>query len=175
MPLVRDLSLNELSPAKLWSSLDDATRRDAVHSLYRGTWDDPAGRREADRAIAGAVRFRPAAVRKLPLEKRIDYLLRAVRPDDSLATTLLLALHLDRRRPLLERFLGQLGIPQEAGMIDPDHEVEPPAEAPLREAVEGIREEFPASEVDLYLASLLAMEPETWAGLAGLLGGAPES
>jgi hypothetical protein len=170
MPLRLDLPLKGLSPAGLWSRLDDATRRDAAHSLYRGEWDDPAGRHEADAAIAAAVRFRPVAVRKLPLEKRIGYLLRAVRPDDSLATSLLLALHLGLRRPLLESFLDRLGIPQESGMIDPDHDVEPPARERLREAVAGLREEFPAPQVDLYLASLLAMEPETWGGLAELLG-----
>ena len=170
MPSSDDPPLEGLSPSGIWSALDDATRRDAVHSLYRGTWDDPAGRHEADAAIAAAVRFRPQAIRKLPLEKRIGYLVRAVRPDDSLATSLLLALHLDRRRPLLGRFLDRLGIPQEDGMIDPDYDVEPPDVDRLREAAAGLREEFPAAEVDLYLRSLLAMEPETWSGLAELLG-----
>ena len=169
MPLPADLPLDGLNPARLWSELDDATRRDAAHSLYRGEWDDPVGRHEADAAIAAAVRFRPVAVRKLPLEKRIDYLLRAVRPDDSLATSLLLALHLDRRAPLLSCFLDRLGIPQEDGMIDPDHDVEPPARERLLEAVAALRAEFPGPDVELYLVSLLAMEPETWGGLAELL------
>ena len=170
MTALRDLPLEGLSPSGIWSTLDDTIRRDAALSLYRGRWDDPSGRQEADAAIAAAIHFRPVAVRKLSLEKRIGYLLKAVRPDDSLATSLLLALHLDRRRPLLGRFLDRLGIPQDDGMIDPDHDLEPPDGERLRGAVAALREEFPAAEVDLYLASLLAMEPETWGGLAGLLG-----
>jgi hypothetical protein len=170
MPSPLDLPLEELSPAGLWSALDEVTRRDAALSLYRGEWNDPAGRQEADAAIAAAVRFRPLAVRKLPLEKRIGYLLKVVRPDDSLATSLLLALHLDRRRPLLKCFLDRLGIPQEDGMIDPDHEVDPPGVERLREAVASLRDGFPDPEVDLYLASLLAMEPDTWGGLTELFG-----
>lgn len=170
MPLPRDLPLRGLSPAKLWSALDDTTRHDAALSLYRGERDDPAGRQEADRAIAAAVRFRPVAVKKLPLGKRIDYLLRAVRPDDSLATSLLLALHLDRRKPLLQFFLDRLGIPQEEGMIDPEYEVERPEPVRLVDAVAALRTRFPEPDVELYLASLLAMEPDTWSGLVELLG-----
>ena len=36
-------------------------------------------------------------------------------------------------------------------------------------ANEDVRERFPAEEVDLYLLSLLAMDPETWGELADLL------
>ena len=46
-----------------------------------------------------------------------------MRPDDSLATSLLLALHLGRRQPLLSAFLDRMGIPHDEGMIDPDHEL----------------------------------------------------
>lgn len=173
MPLPQDLPLDGLSPAKLWSALDETTRREAAHSLYRGSWDDPAGRHEADSAIAAALRFRPVAVRKLPLERRIDYLLRVVRPDDTLATSLLTALHLDRRRPLLQFFLDRLGIPQEDGMIDPDHDLEPPAPDRLADAVAGLRAEHPGPEADLYLISLLVLDPETWGGLADVLRGKP--
>jgi len=78
-----------------------------------------------------------------------------------------------RGRRLYDRdrfFLDRLGIPQEDGMIDPDHDVESPAPERLREAVAELRGEFPRPEVDLYLASLLAMEPDTWGGLVELLG-----
>jgi len=161
--------LDGLGPARLWSALDEATRREAAHSLYRGQWDDPAGRQQADSAIAAAVRFRTVAVRKLPLEKRVDYLLRVVRPDDALATSLLTALHLDRRKPLLESFLNRLGIPQDGGMIDPEYDLAPPAPDRLADAVAGLREEFPGPEADLYLTTLLVLEPDTWGGLADLL------
>jgi hypothetical protein len=170
MSILNRLSLNDLDPQHLWAELDAETREQAVRSLYRGEWEDPAGRREADNAIASAVRFRPAAVRKLPLDKRVGYMMRAVRPDDSLVRSLLLALHLDTRRSLLESFLDRLEIPQEGGMIDSDHDLEPPSPERLADAVKHLRSEYPQEQVDVYLASLLAMEPEIWEGLAEVIG-----
>jgi len=55
-------------------------------------------------------------------------------------------------------------------MIDPQHDVEPPAPDRLADAVVALRAEFPAPDVELYLMSLLAMEPDTWGGLAEVLG-----
>lgn len=174
MSILSKLSLDDLDPRTLWAELDNETRELAARSLYRGDWEDPVGRREADNAIATAIRFRPAAVRKLPLDKRVGYLMRAVRPEDSLARSLLLALHLDTRCALLESFLDRLEIPQEGGMIDEDCDLDPPAPAQLAVAVKQLRQEFPDDHVDIYLASLLAMEPEIWAGLIEVVGGAPE-
>jgi hypothetical protein len=172
MPLNRKIPAEELTPARLWAELDDDTRRLAARSLYRGEWEDPMGRREADLAIAEVLRFREVAVRKLSADRRVDYLLRAVRPDDSLARSLLLALHLGQRKPILESFLDALEIPHEGGMIDENFDLEPPDAARLTGAVEKLRAGFPDDEVEIYLASLLAMDPETWASLAELDRGA---
>jgi hypothetical protein len=157
-----------LSPSELWAALEPETRRLASEAFYDRGGQGGAGRREADLAVASALRFREAAVRKLPVERRIDYLLRVVRVDDSLACSLLLALHLEHRVPLLEAFLDRLGVPQIGGLIDEDWDLEPPGREKLAAAAEGIRGQFPAEEVDLYLLSLLAMDPETWGELADL-------
>jgi hypothetical protein len=170
MPLNRKIPPEELTPARLWAELDDETRRIAARSLYRGEWADPLSRREADLAIAEALRFREVAVRKLSADRRVDYLLRAVRPDDSLARSLLLALHLGQRKPILEAFLDALEIPHEGGMIDENFDLEPPDVTRLAGAVETLRSGFPDDEVEVYLTSLLAMDPETWGGLADVAG-----
>ena len=73
------------APAAVWAAIDVDTRRLAARALYGAEVDTRAARAEANRAIALALRFRPAAVGRLPVEKRVDYLARAVRPDDSLA------------------------------------------------------------------------------------------
>src|SRR5712691_437865 len=86
----------ELTPARLWVSLPAEIRVLAARSW---DWKSPETRREADLAIARSLNFREAFVRKLPLEKRIGYLASAVRADDQLASTLLVALHLEHRRP----------------------------------------------------------------------------
>jgi hypothetical protein len=141
------------TPAAIWSKLDPDTRSRAARALFRHAASDPAMRQEALHAIAAALRFREASVRKLPLDKRVEYLVRVVRPDDSLASSLLLALHV---------------VEHDAGVIDPRYEPEPPAADRLEAAIRTLRVTFPEAEVDLYLASLAAMDPETWRGLVDI-------
>jgi hypothetical protein len=156
------LTLDRLSPSRLWSELDEATRRLAAHSIYR----DPRGRLEADGAIAAALRYREVAVRRLPVEERVNHLLRRVRPLDALASSLLLHLHLEQRRPLLAAFLDELGIPHQDGVIDESFEPRPVEVERLARAADALYGRFPAGEVDVYLASLLALEPHVWGNVA---------
>jgi len=160
MPL-QELPIDDLSPSRLWGALDAETRALAARAMY----GERETRREADAAVASALRFRPAAVSKLPVEQRVNYLLRAVHPDDGLAGSLLLALHLTYRRPLLAAFLDRLGIPHDDGLIDPDHDVEQIDPQTLTAAVEQLYTSFPAADVELYLTSLVAMDPDAWSGL----------
>lgn len=169
MPLLRDLTLDRLTPSRLWGALDAPTRRAAAESVYRGGRNDDVTRLQADAGIAASLRFREVAVRRLPLERRIAHLARSVRPDDTLASSLLLALHLDKRKALLEAFLDALEIPHTAGAIDEAWDMRAPDAPALRRAVDSLHAAFPAEEVELYLTSLLAMEPQTWGGLADLL------
>ena len=166
MPLLQKLSLDNLTPARLWSALDAPVRRLAVRAMYA---DEPDLRVQADQALAEALRFRPAGVRKLPVDKRVDYFVRRVRPDNTLASTLLTTLHFAHRRALLGAFLDALEVPNDDGLIPPDHEPEPVATARLAPAVDTLHGRFDAPDVDLYLASLLALDPETWGGLKPLL------
>ena len=125
------------------------------------------------RFASWTLRFRDAGVRKLSVNKRINYLVRVVRPDDglasSLASSLLLALHLGRRQELLRTFLDELQIPNEDGLITADYDVGPVAAETLQPAVGKLRERFDQAQVDLYLASLLVLDPDTWGGLTDIL------
>lgn len=161
--------LAKLTPARLWSELDPATRTLAAESLYAYAWEDGSPRAEADRAIAATLRFREQAVRRLPLGKRAHYVAHAVRPGDALASSLLMALHLTHRRALLETFLNELAIPHKNGIIDDNHRLEPFPPERLAAAVRRLRAGFAAAEVELYLSSLLAMDPAAWGGLGGVL------
>ncbi len=165
------LSAAKLTPGGLWAALDADTRRLAARAVYERGDDDRSAPVEADAAIAAALRFRLVAVRRLPLERRIDYLARVVRPQDPLASLLLRELHLAHRRPLLVAFLDDLSIPHADGVIDGDLDPERhrPDTARLRPAVERLDARFPRPEVDLYLAALVAMDPGFWSPLAGLL------
>jgi hypothetical protein len=163
-----------LTPSRLWAGLDPGTRRLAAESLYGEAWEERSSRAEADRAIAATLHFRDDAVRRLPVDKRIDYLVRAIRPDDSLARSLLMALHLVQRSELLSAFLDALGIPQRGGVIDEKVELGSIEEGRLRAAVDGLRERFPTEQIDLYLASLVALDPDVWNGLTPLIEPARE-
>jgi len=167
MSILAKLDLEKITPARLWACLEPDLRTSAARAVYGS--DDAAHRAEADVAIAERLKFRPAAVRKLPVERRGGYVAGAVFPDDDLASTLLLALHVAERRHLLAAFLDALEIPHDDGMIDPDHELDPPSADDLRRASSTLFDSFDAGDVELYLAALVALDPHSWDGLSGVL------
>ena len=171
MPLMRslhDVPLDELTPTRLWVTPDAPTRALAARALFDG---DRQVRDQANHAIAIALRVRDAGVRKLSLDRRVDYLARVVRPDDALASSLLIALHLRCRQPLLVCFLEALQIPHQAGMVADDYELGRVAADALEPAVAQLREHFDAGDVDVYLARL-ALDPDVWGELGEVLQGA---
>ena len=166
MTILSDLTLDECTPVRVWAALDPETRRLAARALWAS---DPEMREQAVQALASTLNFRPAGVRKLSPDRRIDYLARRVRPDDALASSLLMALHLGGRQALLTAFLDELGIPNEDGLIDANIKPEPVEGDRLAPAITAIRERFPADEVDLYLVSLLALDPDTWGAVVDIV------
>ena len=167
MSLLQDLPLDELTPVRLWTIPDPPTRALAARAMFTG---DRQKRDQANHAIALALRFRDAGVRKLSLDRRVDYLARVVRADHALASSLLMALHLDCRQELLVSFLDELQIPNQDGLIPEDYELGPVAADTLKPAVAKLSEHFDEAEVEVYLASLLALDPEVWGGLGACLG-----
>lgn len=155
--------------AKLWMSLPTPVRSLAAKSFYEHDPDDASLRMQAEAAIARAVKARDVFVRRLPAEKKIAYLATAVRPDELLASSLLLALHLEHRRPMLSAFLDALGIAHDNGLIAEDAQPAPPDAARLDAAARTLYESFPADDVTLYLKVLMAMDAGMWGGLAETL------
>ena len=164
MQLLGTVPLEKLTPSRVWSELDARTKTLAAQSVY-APGEDKTYREEANSAIASALRFRIQAVRKLPVDKRVQYLVRAVHPDDTLASSLLTRLHLGHRTEMLSAFLDALEIPQQDGVIDEAVDLEPLDADRLVTAAAGLREQFPTDEVEIYLATLVAMDPEIWQGL----------
>ena len=167
--LASKVDIDRCSPVQLWAALDPEVKLAAARSLYAHDWGGSPTKREADATIMMALRFREQAVRQLPVEKRAQYLAKSVRPGDSLASSLLLALHLEERRPMLVAFLDALGIAHENGLIAEEQEPEPPEEAKLAAAAKELNAKFPAADVELYLAALYVLDRETWKGVRPLL------
>jgi len=156
-----------LTPSQLWGTLAPDLRMTAARALYAHDWGESPTRREADFAIMQAMRFRETAVRQLPIDKRAGYLARSLRPNDSLASSLLLAYHLEHKRPLLGAFLDALGIAHKDGLIE-EADTAPPTAATLKKAVASLRSAFPDEDVDLYLTTLYVLDRETWGGIEEL-------
>ena len=169
MPLTAHVDLAHCAPSQLWAALDLDVRLLAARALYAHDWGHATTRREADFAIMQGMHFRESAVRQLPVDKRAAYLARSIRPNDSLASSLLLAFHLEHRRTLLAAFLDALGIPHNDGLIAENHDVKPPAKVALTRAVKTLRDTFPDADAELYLMSLYVLDRDTWGGLESIL------
>ena len=156
-------------PGKLWKRIPAARRAEAVEVFWL---DEDAAEQQAEAlvAIASHLRFRPQSVRSLPRDKRIRYLSGLPAVSDSVAGRVLVSYHLAHQRPMLSAFLDALAIPHENGVLKGD-ETKAPDAALLKEAAEKLRAAFPAEDVDLYFDTLLVQDPETWGGLADVMGG----
>jgi hypothetical protein len=80
-----------------------------------------------------------------------------------------MALHLGCRQELLVSLLDALGIPNEDGLIASDHELGPIEVDALASAVGMLGDRFDGAEVELYLATLLVLDPDVWGGLSDIL------
>jgi hypothetical protein len=103
----------------------------------------------------------------MALDKRAKYLAQLPAMTDSIAARALVAYHLAHQRPMMGAFLDALGIGHEEGLITEEN-VEPPARPNLAQAAADLTRAYPPEDVALYLNTLLAQDPHTWEGLAGL-------
>jgi len=130
-------------------------------------WADQDGAEQQAEAIvmlARRLNFRAKSIQSLPLEKRARHLAQVVDVSDTLAGRALVAYHFADKRPLMAAFLDAVGIPHENGLITAE-QVPPPDDAHLRPAIDAVRNTFPPDEVDLYLQTLVALDPDTWTAL----------
>lgn len=167
-----EINRNELSLPRLWGRLDQGTREAAAKSLYEHDWEDGGVRVAlADLQVASALRSRPVAVRKLPVERRIRSVALVTRPPADLVSSLLTAFHLESRRDLMKGFLDALEIPHHDGLVDAEHEVRLTDEARVAGAIDGLFKNQPEDQVELYLATLYLSDPKTWGLVAAVMKG----
>jgi hypothetical protein len=119
---------------------------------------------EAIALIARQIKFRPKSVLTLPVERKAKHLAGMAQVSDLLAARLLVAYHLQNQRPMMGRFLDELGIAHEDGLINEESPKAPEPET-LDKAAKALASAFPKSEVACYFWTLLWQDPETWGGL----------
>src|SRR4029079_15667678 len=161
-----DRDLSHFTPSKLWRRLPLERRIDAA-GLF---WDDEHSadqQMEAVASIATHMKFRPRSVVGLAPDKRAKYLAQLPTISDAVAARALVNYHLERQRPMMGAFLDLLGIPHENGLVADETVKKPEADA-LSTAASELATKFPASDVSLYLGTLISQDPETWGDLAEL-------
>jgi hypothetical protein len=157
----------ETTATRLWKTLAKEDRLLAAASFWRDTPAELAG--SALGAVVRARKLRPQVARTLSDEQRTQALAGVLEPGETVAASLLVALHLAARRPLLGAFLDALGLPHEDGLLKEEADAQPaPGEAELAAAIEKLKSGFPAQQVELYLNTLWLQDPERWAGLERL-------
>jgi len=161
-------------PGKLWKRITPERRVEASAAFWKEKDESTEQQAEALLAIASHYRFRPKTVRTLPLEKKVRYLASLPGLSDVVAGRVLVAYHLEHQRPMLGAFLDALGIAHENGVLKVDELKAPEAER-LKAAAATLGAAYPPDDVELYFQTLLVQDPETWGGLASLLGEDPSA
>jgi hypothetical protein len=114
-------------------------------------------------AVIKARRLRPQVARALPPEEQARALAGVLDPGEPVAASLLVALHLGERRPLLTTFLDAAGLPHDDGILrDDEGEVQPLTEGPAREGVRALVAAYPREHVETYLNTLWLQDPDRW-------------
>jgi len=151
-------------PSQLWKQLPSERKLIAAEAFWT---DDSAAAEQAEviATIAHRIKFRMKSVLSMPLEKKTRQLVSLPAVSEGVAARLLVAYHLAHQRPMMARFLDELGIPHEEGLIADENLTAPPQEK-LAAAAKALASAFPADDVSLYLSTLLWQDPETWGSLA---------
>ena len=154
---------DEMRPARLWRGLPLDTRIAAASAFWT---DEQAALEQAEAValIARQIKFRPKSVLTLPVERKAKHLAGMAQVSDLLAARLLVAYHLHHQRPMMARFLDELGIAHEDGLIT-DESPKAPEPDTLDKAAKALAGEFPKPDVACYFWTLLWQDPETWGGL----------
>lgn len=159
----------DLSAGRIWRRL---TREERL-AAAREFWADPASEAmpHAQAAMVKVLHVRPQAVRTLPEERKTAALASVAEPSELLAASLLVALHLGERRPLLAAFLDAVGLPHDHGLLAEDGAPAPVAEDAARRGVAALLAAYPPDQVRTYLNTLFLQDHDRWEALARAAAG----
>jgi hypothetical protein len=158
----------DTTATRVWKKLTRDERLLAATAFWKDAPPELAG--SALGAVIKLRRLRPQVARSLPVAERASALAGSLEPGEPLAGALLVALHLEARRPLLCAFLDALGLPHENGLLKDEAEQRELTEAALSLAAQALHGSFPAAEVRTYFNTLWLQDPVRWAGLERVEG-----
>jgi len=144
---------------RLWKTLSPEEKNLAAAEMVKDP--TPLIRASVTAVVADARKMRPIAARKLPPEVQAKIVATVRDPGEVLASSLLVALHLGPRKPMLVAFLDALGLPHEDGVLN-DDSTTPIGLEDLKKACAALSSE-PPSAVRIYLNTLWLQDPDRWA------------
>jgi hypothetical protein len=154
----------ETTSTRLWKTLQREERLAAAAAFWNDAPAEVAG--SALAAVIRARKLRPQVARTLAPEQRAQALASVLDPGETVAASLLVALHLSSRRPMLGAFLDGLGLPHENGLLKDEADAQAtPSSETLASAAAKLRQAFPEHEVQTYFNTLWLQDPERWTGL----------
>jgi len=155
-----------LLPSQLWKQLSAERKLEAADAFWR---DENAVSEQGEllATIALRIKFRRKSVIAMPVEKKARHLVSLPTVSEAVAARLLVVYHVAHQRPMMGRFLDELGILHEDGIISEESITAPPQDR-LAAAAGALARSFPAEAVSLYLSTLFWQDRDTWDSLAGL-------
>jgi hypothetical protein len=132
----------------------------AARHFWREPSEDVIG--AALSAVIKARRVRPQVARALPPEEQARALAAVLDPGETLAASLLVALHLGERRGVLTTFLDAAGLAHDDGILREEGDVQPLPEDAARAGVRALLVAYPRDQVETYLNTLWLQDPDRW-------------
>ncbi len=149
----------QTTTSRLWKHLSADDRLAAANAFFDEPSPEVVGL--ALGTIVRARHMRPQAARALAPDAQARVLSTVLDPGEALSASLLVALHLAERRPLLAAFLDALGLPHENGVLKEEGELAPLGEEQVRNGLAALAA-FPRTHVEAYLNTLWLQDPERW-------------
>jgi hypothetical protein len=157
----------EPTASRLWKRMSREERNAAATAFWSETPPEVSGL--ALSAVVQARHLRPQVARALPPEEQARALASVLNVGEPVAASLLVALHLGERRPMLATFLDAAGLPHENGVLKDDDDGAAVSEDAARKGVEALRAAGHGAErIRTYLNTLWLQDPERWKALATL-------
>jgi hypothetical protein len=153
----------EQTATRLWKRMGREERLAAARHFFEEPPPELLG--SALAALVKARHVRPQVARAMAPDEQAKALAAVSDPGESLASGLVVALHLAERREILKTFLDAAGLPHEDGLLKEDDDGAPLTEQQARAGVAALRSAFPREQVDLYLNALWLQDSERWAVL----------
>lgn len=163
--LMQALEIN--GPYAVWDLMNEEEQELAATSLWKE--GDSDARTVVSGVLAKELKFRPQALRKLPVERLVGRMVRmAPEMPDTLLFQFLFYLHMSERRPLMVEFLDAVGVPHDEGVLQLEDDTPRPSAETVEKAGRDLLKAHD-HEALVYLATLRVADEELWAGLEPVL------